>query len=276
LNLWVAGLVTAGATTAAIVTMFLVRRRAPAGGFFTDSDRAAGVFGVIGTSFAVLLGFVIFLALTSYSNAKEAAGQEAVAVMELFNTAEFFSPAVRDDLQGELTCYARAVVVDEWPAMRHQHQSARVGHWTFELETSIRQVDITDEKQSHAYDHWFGQDALRQEGRRDRLAEAAPFVPSPLWLILILGAALVVTYMLFYADSAEAFRVQALMIGAVTAIVVFSLLVIRYLDHPYENASGSIKPVAMTRTLDHLEQAWKLADRRVRLPCDGRGAPLTR
>lgn len=44
-----------------VATMLLVRRRAPVGGFFTDSDRAAGIFGVTGTGFAVFLAFVIFL-----------------------------------------------------------------------------------------------------------------------------------------------------------------------------------------------------------------------
>ncbi len=45
----------------AVVSMLLVRSRAPVGGFFTDSDRAAGIFGVTGTGFAVFLAFVIFL-----------------------------------------------------------------------------------------------------------------------------------------------------------------------------------------------------------------------
>jgi len=45
---------------ATVAAMLLVRRRAPVEGFFTDSDRAAGIFGVTGTGFAVFLAFVIF------------------------------------------------------------------------------------------------------------------------------------------------------------------------------------------------------------------------
>jgi len=62
----------------------------PAGGFFTDSDRAAGVFGVTGTAFAVLLAFVIFLSFSSYDRAREKASLEAVAVSQLFRTANAF------------------------------------------------------------------------------------------------------------------------------------------------------------------------------------------
>jgi len=84
--------------------MLLVRRSAPRGGYFTDSDRAAGVFGVIGTSFAVLLAFVIFLAFESFDRARERASVEAVAVSQLYRTARLFSPAERDVLHGQLIC----------------------------------------------------------------------------------------------------------------------------------------------------------------------------
>ena len=46
----------------AIAAMLLVRRRAPEGSYFEDGDRAAGVFGVLATGFALLAGFVVFLA----------------------------------------------------------------------------------------------------------------------------------------------------------------------------------------------------------------------
>jgi hypothetical protein len=46
----------------AIGAMLLVRRRAPEGSYFNDGDRAAGVFGVLATGFAVLLGLVVVLA----------------------------------------------------------------------------------------------------------------------------------------------------------------------------------------------------------------------
>ena len=39
-----------------IAAMLLVRRTAPDGSYFHDGDRAAGVFGVLATGFAVLLG----------------------------------------------------------------------------------------------------------------------------------------------------------------------------------------------------------------------------
>ena len=59
-------LIVVAAAGIAVGVMLLVRRQAPEGSYFSDGDRAAGVFGVLATGFSVLLGFVIFLAFTSY------------------------------------------------------------------------------------------------------------------------------------------------------------------------------------------------------------------
>ena len=66
-------LITAGATAVAVTVMLLVRRRAPDGSWFQDGDRASGVFGVLATGFSVLLGFIIFLAFTSYDQSRSGA-----------------------------------------------------------------------------------------------------------------------------------------------------------------------------------------------------------
>ena len=57
--------------------MLLVRRRSPEGSYFSDGDRASGVFGVIATGFSVLLGFIIFLAFESYDDSRLGAETEA-------------------------------------------------------------------------------------------------------------------------------------------------------------------------------------------------------
>ena len=112
-----AGLIIVVVTALAITAMLLVRSRAPAGSRFEDGDRAAGVFGVLATGFAVLLGFVVFLAFESFDTSRSGAEAEAQIVTQQFETAQFFPVAVRARLSGELVCYARTVIHQEWPKM---------------------------------------------------------------------------------------------------------------------------------------------------------------
>src|SRR5262249_57804573 len=97
--------------------MLLVRRGAPEGSYFNDGDRAAGVFGVLATGFAVLLGLVVVLAFTSYDNTKSGAETEALLVTQQFETAQLLPPRVPEPMGPHLVSYARPVATLRWPQM---------------------------------------------------------------------------------------------------------------------------------------------------------------
>ena len=120
--------------------------------------------------------------------------------------------------------------------------------------------------QETAYAQWFDEQAQRREGRRERLAEATPLVPLPLWFVLGIGASLTLAYMVAQADRREGLLIQSIPIGFVTALVTAGLLVVFFLDHPYTDESGSIAPTEMSRTLT-------LIDHGSATPCDERGVP---
>ena len=105
-------LITVGVSAVTITAMLLVRRRAPEGSYFSDGDRASGVFGVLATGFSVLLGFIIFLAFTSYDQSLAGAEDEALVLTQQVETAQFFAGAVGAELTGELICYGRSVVYE--------------------------------------------------------------------------------------------------------------------------------------------------------------------
>ena len=265
---WIAPLILVVVVTAAIAAKLLVRRRAPVGGWFTDSSRSAGTLSLIGTMFAVMLAFVILFALQSYQRAREGSSVEAVAVTELHSVAAVFQSPSSNRLQGGLVCYTRAVIDDEWPAMRYGRSSERVESWIDKLHRDFANTDPQGVRQETAYAQWFDEEAQRREGRRERLAEANPFVPLPLWFVLGIGASLTIAYMCAQADRREGVLIQSIPIGFVTALLTTGMLVVIFLDHPYAGASGSIKPTEMRRTLTFIDHGSAA-------PCDERGIPLS-
>src|SRR4051794_29696761 len=91
-------LVIVGVTTVAVAAMLLVRRGAPEGSRFTDGDRASGVFGVLATGFSVLLGFIVFLAFTSYDQSRTGAEEEALILVQQVENAQSFPQPARAQL----------------------------------------------------------------------------------------------------------------------------------------------------------------------------------
>ena len=195
-------LLVANAVT--ITAMLLVRRRAPEGSYFTDGDRASGVFGVLAGGFAIFAGFIIFLAFTTYDQSRSGGEAEALTVVQQFETAQFLPAAVRDRLTGELVCYGRSVVHQEWPQMedgeRRRHDQPVGGR---ALPDACRLANPTSATEEAAYGKWLDQTSDREEARRDRLHGAEGIIPASIWLVLFLIAGVVFAYMLFFADSAE-------------------------------------------------------------------------
>jgi hypothetical protein len=272
---WALGaLIVFGASAGMITAILRVRRHAPEGGYFNDGDRASGVFGVLATGFALLLGFVIFLAFTKYDGSRAGAEAEALAVVQLFETSQLMPPDARPLLAGEVECYARSVVNLEWPAMQAGRGFETVSPWGLSMFRTLQAVEPATAAEQSAYDSWLAQTSTREEARRDRLHAAEGVVPQPMWIVLLLSAVLVLVYLLFFADSGERAVVQGLLAGSVTAVVVASLLVLSSLNRPYDADVGGIRPVAMQRSLEIIGSARIALDLDEPLPCDAAGQPL--
>ena len=97
-------------------------------------------------------------------------------------------------------------------------------------------------------------------------------IPTPLWLVLFLSAGILFAFMLFFADRGERVLVQGTMMGGVAVLVSSLLLLLWFLDHPYDGGAGSLQPVAMQSTLDVMQSNTGIAARIDDL-CDANGAP---
>ena len=266
-----AGLIIVVVTALAITVMLLVRSRAPAGSRFEDGDRAAGVFGVLATGFAVLLGFVVFLAFESFDTSRSGAETEAQIVTQQFETAQFFPVAVRARLSGELVCYARTVIHQEWPKMESGTLGDIVNPWGVATFRTLKTVEPKSASEQAAYAKWLDQRSDRENARSDRTHGAEGVIPVPLWIVLLISAVTIFVFMLFFADSGERSVVQGIQIGAVVAVITASMFVIAFLGSPYRTGGGGLKPVAMERTLATLEAASRALNVRIPPPCDANG-----
>jgi hypothetical protein len=84
----------------------------------------------------------------------------------------------------------------------------------------------------------------------------------------------VIGFMCFFADPAEVWFAQGAMMVAVATTVVAGLLVVYFLDHPYGNANGSIRPTEMSTTLRGMEAESRELGVQVPRLCDEGGRPV--
>jgi hypothetical protein len=261
-------------TAVAIAAMLVVRRRAPEGSYFNDGDRAAGVFGVLATGFSVLLGFVVFLSFTTYDAARSGAETEATAVTQQVETAQLFSPELADQLSGQLVCYARSVAGVQWDRLEAGTLGDDLNPWAEKLFVTIQTIDPQTPKEQIAYANFLDERATRETGRQDRIHGAAGVIPTSLWVVIFFISGVIFAFMLFFADSGERAVVQAMLMGSVVAVMASMLVLLLYLNHPYSDDIGGLRPVAMERAIGIIDQQLSATGRVIVPPCDARGNAL--
>jgi hypothetical protein len=268
-----AALIVLAAAAVAITCMLFVRRSAPEGSYFADGDRASGVFGVLATGFAVLIGFVVFLAFESFDTSRSGAEAEARTVAQQLETAQFMPAGSRAALSGELICYARFVVHEEWPEMRAGTLGDSLNPWGIATFKTLRTIEPRTASEQAAYSKWLDQRSDRENARADRAHGAEGVIPATLWIVLFLSAGIIFVFMMFFADSAERRIVQATMIGGVAVVISSTFLLLWFLDNPYHRGVGGLTPVAMERTLRQLPQEVAVAKVHPLITCDANGVP---
>ena len=219
MSLTLALAIIAASAAVGIGAILLLRRHSPEGSRFRDSDRAAGVFGVVGTVFAILLGFIILFAFDSHSTARDAASTEASTVQDAFQTAQLFGKDGRT-LKGDLVCYARGVIHDGWHQMQDANPSVIVEGWNDRMDRSLNALTVRNAKQDSGFQELLAARGHRDEARRVRLEEAGHTIPAIIWIAVALACLGPLCIMLFFADPAETKFSQALSMGFVTALTV--------------------------------------------------------
>ncbi len=275
MNLFALAGIIIGVAAVACGMLWLARRNPLNERFSSQLGEHGRAFDFLGIAFAILLGFVVLQAYDSYNDAKRGAELEAQAVLELTRTASAFTPVEHARLEGTLVCYGRAVIEQGWPAMQEGEDSPVVTDWGSRFREAAFEVRVRSLVDEAAFRQLLEEQDGRIEGRRMRLAEAVRVTPPPLWFVLIMGALLTVGWIVLGADRRGSFVVQAGAVASVAAMATATLLLVWFLDHPFANESGSIRPIEMEEVLRVIEEESHAEGVVVTHPCTEDGDPLS-
>jgi hypothetical protein len=76
-----------------------------------------------------------------------------------------------------------------------------------------------------------------------------------------------------FANRTDRWWLQGVMVGSVTVLVVTGLLVVVFLDHPFQRDGAYIGPGEMETSIRLMDEAFT-GDTAMERPCDERGAPI--
>ncbi|MGW4378388.1 bestrophin-like domain [Kitasatospora sp. NPDC004531] len=232
-----------------------------------DDDTGMAVKDLVGpllTLTVLLLAFVLVTANGSYGKAEVSARGEARALDQLVETAEYAPAAQRNRIQADAVCYARAVRLQEWPAMSDGHGSSAPNAWTADFRQTFGEL-----QGQAVFGMLISADNTRSDERDERLTQASASIPSAvLWFLL---ATLTITVVaLGVCLPRRNNRGQIITLVVITALLTTALVLIRDVDRPFGGIID-VKPTAIAEIERQAYRDFHANDPNGQLPCDDRG-----
>ena len=221
-----------GSVAAALAALVVVGRFSTPHGRKQSNDFTGALLGLIGTTYAVILAFLLAGLWTHYQQAKADAQLEAADVVNIFRVARQLPVENRRQIQDLAFRYADTVLNTEWPEMLNGEVPHGGGALINELWEAVTQMKGVKDNQAIAMGQLMTSLSALTQHRGIRVMETTDALPGILWVVLIGGG--VITVLAACLFGVENFRFHLLQIAVLSFLISLVLVAIAAVDRPYQ------------------------------------------
>ena len=195
------------------------------------NDLIGWQLNIIGTTYAVILGFMLYTVWTDFGNANLNVDLEASALRNVYRLAEGLPQEQRTRLQHQARAYALAVIDQDWPEMA----SNRIPEESHEINQAmwktLMSVKLATPSEITAEDHALSELSSLTEHRRTRLLQSNYHLPTIFWGVLLIGAFLTITSASMFGSGNTI--LHAIQVFSFTLLITLVLLAIADVNLPF-------------------------------------------
>jgi hypothetical protein len=222
------------AVAASLIFMVGLNRVWPWEKRHAHNDVIGWQLSILGTTYAVILGFMLYAVWTDFSAADLNADFEANALINIYRLADGLPDPQHEQLQALARAYADTAVQDDWPRMSIDQIPEKSQVLDREMWTTLMSVKTASPTQITAEDHALSELSALTEHRGTRLLQSASRLPNVLWWVLIVGG--VVTIASASMFGSENTILHGLQVFAFSLLVSLVLVAIADIDRPFEGS----------------------------------------
>ena len=230
----------------AVVGLLVVQRLVPSERREEHNDVAGFIYAVLGVAYAVLLAFVVIAVWQDYETAQTNAESEAHELAGVYFLSSRLPESQRTRIQDLARTYARVVVEEEWPLMERGQTSPRADSLVSQLRLKILEFDPRTKGEQVLYERGLTQLHDAADARRSRLLEVREGIPELLWVVIVGGGVVTVSFTYLFGLKSNA--AHALMVAALTLLICGILFTIAEFDNPFSGII-EIRPDAFKEAL---------------------------
>lgn len=218
---------------AALVFLWVVTRSSASINRKESNDFTGAVVAVIGTTYAVILAFMLSGVWNMLQQAQANADLEANSLVNIWRISANIEPAEGQQVRELCEKYAQLVIKKEWPAMvADEPLPAETRDILNQLWTLSGQSQAHAGPNSIASYQFMEELRMLTEYRRVRLMHSKEELPGILRMVLIAGGVITVAASCFF--GVPNFRFHVLQIVVLTFLISLVLVAIADLDRPYQ------------------------------------------
>ena len=230
--IWEVALLMVGlAALATVILEVAVRRLMPRDKRHEHNDATAGVFSVIGVTFAVLIAFVATAAWENFNKARAASYTEAITVLDVDDALAALTVPVRAAMHDRLVAYLRTVIQIEWPAQDEGRVTDRA---SAQLDLLVRQairLKPSDIAEPGLHEMLLQALIRLRDARQDRMLAAQTAVPAVVWIVTVIGGAITIAFSSFLGVASLRLHLAMACSLAISGVLV--LIMILALSNPF-------------------------------------------
>jgi len=230
----------------AVAGLVLVQRLVPPERREGQNDVTGFIYAVLGVAYAVLLAFVVIAVWQDYKTAQANVESEAHELAGVYFLASQLPEPQRTTIQDLAKTYARVVVEEEWPMMERGKTSPRANSLVNRLRLELLEFDPRTKGEQVLYERGLTQLHDAADARRSRLLEVREGIPNLLWVVIVVGGAITVSFTYLFGLKSNV--AHALMVAALTLLICGILFTIAEFDYPFSGVV-EIRPEAFKEVL---------------------------
>jgi Protein of unknown function (DUF4239) len=197
----------------------------------THNDLIGWQLSILGTTYAVILGFMLYTVWTSLVEADRNVGLEANAVVDIYRLADGMPEPQRTQLQTLSRSYVNAAITQEWPEMAKGEAPSQTSAINREMWKTVMAVRAASPTEVNAQENALSQLSLLAQHRLTRALQSATELPSVLWWVLLVGGTLTIVSACTFGT--ESLRLQMLQVFSFSLLVSLSLVAIADIHRPF-------------------------------------------
>ena len=213
------------------------------------NDLIGWQLSILGTTYAVMLGFMLYTVWTNFGTADLNVDLEANALVNVYRLAQGIPQQERAIVRQLALSYADAAINRDWPQMA----ADRVPEDTVQLDTDMWKTLMSAKGASPteitAEDHALYELSALTEHRRTRILQSTSRLPTVLWCVLLVGGGLTIMSSCMFGSANS--LLHAFQVFAFSMLIALALVAIVNINRPFQGAVH-VSSYAFQRAQDNM------------------------